>query len=238
MLKPNVSAVVGDLYPEKGARRDAGFSIFYMGINIGAFLGPLICGYLGQRVDWHLALALLASACSSASSSTGPVSSTWAMREPWRIRPPKPKRYASPMGQALPRVSAPWSASLSCSSSCAGSLGLDLQGLAQATGLVMVILAVVYFGYVIFLGGLTPRERKRVFVIFLLFIGAALFWSGFEQAGSSMNLFAERYTDWNFFGWEMPASWAQSINPLFIIIMAPVFAGLWVWLGHGSPPFR
>lgn len=78
-------------------------------------------------------------------------------------------------------------------------------------------------------------EKKRVVVIAILFVGAALFWSGFEQAGSSMNLFAERLTDRNIFGWEMPASWLQSVNALFIIIMAPIMGSLWVMLGARNP---
>ncbi|MEO1085914.1 MAG: oligopeptide:H+ symporter, partial [Acidobacteriota bacterium] len=84
-------------------------------------------------------------------------------------------------------------------------------------------------------GGLNSREKKRVVVIFLLFLGAAMFWSGFEQAGSSMNLFAERYTDRMVGDWEMPASFLQSVNPLFIIIFAPIFGWLWVALATREP---
>ncbi|HKK08920.1 MAG TPA: oligopeptide:H+ symporter, partial [Gemmatimonadota bacterium] len=97
--------------------------------------------------------------------------------------------------------------------------------------------AVLYFGSVLTFGELTGRQKKRVFVIFLLFLAAALFWSGFEQAGSSMNLFAERLTDRSVFGWTMPASLLQSVNPFFIIVLAPVFGSLWVWLNRrGKEP--
>ena len=239
LLKPNVSAVVGDLYPEKGARRDAGFSIFYMGINIGAFAGPLICGYLGQKVDWHLGFS---------AAGFGMLIGLIQYRAGVKYLGDAGTLSQSP--EALEARKSDWGRLYAALGTAVGvsillyvlrdSLGLSLQGLAQATGAIIVILAILYFGYVIAAGGLNTQEKKRVFVIFLLFVGAALFWSGFEQAGSSMNLFAERYTNWNFFGWDMPASWSQSINPLFIILCAPVFAALWVKLGSKEPsiPFK
>jgi len=105
-----------------------------------------------------------------------------------------------------------------------------IQGFARGLGYFVIVLALLYFSYIIFLSKLEKLERHRVAVIFFLFIGAALFWSGFEQAGSSMNLFAERLTDRTILGWEMPASWLQSVNPVFIIALAPVFGWLWVAL--------
>jgi POT family proton-dependent oligopeptide transporter len=116
-----------------------------------------------------------------------------------------------------------------------GFIHITLQGVAQATGVIIVSLAVLYFAYILFWGKLGMIEKKRVIVIFFLFVGAALFWSGFEQAGSSFNLFAERLTDRIIAGWEMPASWLQSVPALFIIIFAPVFAWLWVWLAYREP---
>src|SRR5690606_11676991 len=87
-----------------------------------------------------------------------------------------------------------------------------------------------YFAYILIAGGLTTDEKKRVAIIFALFIGAALFWSGFEQAGSSLNLFARDHTNRILFGWELPAGWLQNVNPAFIIIFAPVMGALWVKL--------
>jgi len=116
-----------------------------------------------------------------------------------------------------------------------GIITLTLQGVVQTTGLIIVSLAVVYFGFILVFGKLQTREKKRVIVIFLLFVGAALFWSGFEQAGSSFNLFADRLTNRFIAGWEMPASWLQSVPALFIIVFAPVFAWLWVWLASREP---
>ena len=111
-----------------------------------------------------------------------------------------------------------------------GLIPINPIAVAQGTGIFIVALAFVYFLYLILFGGLTTAEKKRVGVIAAFFVGAAMFWSGFEQAGSSLNLFAERYTDREMFGWVMPTSWLQSINPLFIIILAPVFGWLWVAL--------
>jgi POT family proton-dependent oligopeptide transporter len=113
-----------------------------------------------------------------------------------------------------------------------GVVALDFTRMAQSLGVVIVGIAIAYFAYLILLGGHTAEEKKRIGVIFWLFVLAALFWSGFEQAGSSMNLFAERLTNRVLFGWEVPASWLQSVNPIFIILMAPIFGSLWTWLAN------
>jgi POT family proton-dependent oligopeptide transporter len=114
-------------------------------------------------------------------------------------------------------------------------INITLQGIAATTGVIIVIVAFLFFLYILIFGRLGSIEKKRVIVIFFLFIGAALFWSGFEQAGSSMNLFAERYTDRTFMGFEAPASWFQSFGALFIVIFAPLFGSLWVKLGDRNP---
>lgn len=234
LLKPNVSSVVGDLYPDKGARRDAGFSIFYMGINIGAFAGPIICGYLGEQVDWHLGFSAagfgMLIGLIQYRATQGYLGTAGTLSQ-------DPKAVAARKGD----WGKLWAGTAAVVVACLAlfflreTIGLTLEGLAQATGAIIVTLAIVYFGFILLFGGLTTLERKRVFVIFLLFLGAALFWSGFEQAGSSMNLFAERFTDRMIGGWEMPASWLQSVNPLFIILLAPVFGWLWIALGSKEP---
>jgi POT family proton-dependent oligopeptide transporter len=123
------------------------------------------------------------------------------------------------------------------------AVGLGLAGvvpynpvaLAEAMTWVLLIIAFLYFAYVFFFFGLTRIEKERVGVILVLFLASAVFWAGFEQAGSSFNLFAERFTDrtWGILkGWEVPAPWFQSLGPVFIILFAPMFAGLWVWLAR------
>ena len=119
-----------------------------------------------------------------------------------------------------------------------GVLGLTVEPIAGGHGVVIVSLALLYLVLQLVSGGLDATEKKRMVVIFVLFIFSAMFWSGFEQAGSSLNLFAERLTDLNVFGWEMPASWLQSVNPLLIIALAPVFAWLWVALARRSTSRR
>jgi len=233
LLKPNVSAIVGDLYPEGGSRRDAGFSIFYMGINLGAFVGPLVCGALGEQIAWKYAFM---------AAGTGMVLGLIQYRvgagladlggAP-RLESAERKRTNQTLFLAVVAIVAV-AAILSFLQS-RGITSFNLQQAAGATGAFIVGLAMVYFAYQLVFGGLDTVEKKRMVVIFFLFIGAALFWSGFEQAGSSMNLFADRLTDRVLFGWEVPASWLQSVNPIFIIIFAPVFGWLWVALGSRNP---
>jgi proton-dependent oligopeptide transporter, POT family len=229
MLKPNVSAIVGDLYPEGGARRDAGFSIFYMGINVGAFVSPLICGYLGENVNWHLGFA---------AAGIGMVLGLIQYRlgytylkdaglyrdEARATRPDAVRKGMTGVGLVVAI------AVVIMLLSRAGVMTLTMESAARATGVIILAIAVLFFGSVLLFGGLEGAEKKRVVVIFLLFVGAALFWAGFEQAGSSMNLFAKELTNRNVLGWEVPASWLQSVNPLFIIVLAPVFGWLWVFL--------
>jgi POT family proton-dependent oligopeptide transporter len=116
-----------------------------------------------------------------------------------------------------------------------GMLHVTLLGVVDSTGVFIAALAVCYLLFVVLFGRLTIVEKKRVGVISVTFLAAACFWSGFEQAGSSMNLYAERLTNRTLGGWEMPASWLQSVNSLFIILLAPVFSALWLWLGRRSP---
>ncbi|MGQ0528978.1 MAG: peptide MFS transporter [Panacagrimonas sp.] len=234
LLKPNVSAMVGELYgPDAGAKRDAGYSIFYMGINVGAFIGQIICGYLGEKIGWHwgfgaagvfMTLGLvqyklygryLGEVGARPISSGDAARDTRTQQRGWIV-----------VALFLAGLVAVTAASL------VGALQIDAVRLAQGAGVVIVLIAASYFGYVIFLGGLTREEQQRVGVIAIFFVAAAMFWSGFEQAGSSFNLFARDHTDRVIFGWEAPASWLQAINPMFIILLAPFFAALWVNLGR------
>ncbi|WP_279322813.1 oligopeptide:H+ symporter [Rhodothermus marinus] len=113
-----------------------------------------------------------------------------------------------------------------------GRFPLSLEALAQSLGVAVVIITLLFFAYIFFFGGHTALEKRRLLVILWLVILAGLFWSGFEQAGSSLNLFARDLTDRRFGDWELPASMLQNINPLFIIIFAPVFGWLWTWLAR------
>lgn len=237
LLKPNVSAIVGGLYENDApGRRDAGFSIFYMGINIGAFLGPLICGWFAERVDWHLGFSLagvgmtfgLIQYARGLHHLRGAGELGAESAEPARVAVAR-RQLGGGLVAALVLTAA--LAGLSAT----GAISLTILGFAQATGLIVVIVAAIYFALVIAFGCRDKVERQRVFVIFLLFLGAAMFWSGFEQAGSSMNIYARDLTDRMLFGWEVPTTWLQSVNPVFIILLAPVVGLLWVRLGARNP---
>lgn len=230
LLKPNVSTMVGDLYPgtsaEQGARRDAGFSIFYMGINLGALIAPLICGYVGERINWRLGflIAGIGMLCGLVQYKLGGRNLGEAGLHPHAAGNPEARAKAVRIlvGGAIGVVLLGFVLT--------GVLGLTLESIAGATGLVIVALALLYLVMQLVSKDLDPIEKKRMVVIFVLFLFSAIFWSGFEQAGSSLNLFAERLTDRHLGGWEMPASWLQSVNPVLIIALAPVFAWLWVAL--------
>ena len=240
LLKPNVSAIVADLYPEGGARLDAGFTIFYIGINIGGFLGPLVTGEAqilwGQRagfaaasffmavgvLQFYLTKRFLGSsgayvpAAAPGAASASPVGPSAAVRaKQWRQL-----MVAVAIG-ALILVMVSF-----------GVIPVSPVSIAQAVTYAIVTMAVLYFLYYFLIADINREERRRGVVLVVLFVGCALFFSGFEQAGSSLNLFAERYTnrmvEWAHF--VIPSSWFQSANSFFIFIFAPFFAWLWVML--------
>ena len=185
LLKPNVSGIVGTLYTKDDVRRDAGFSVFYMGINLGAFIAPLICGPLGQRINWHWGFGAAG------------VGMTLGI-----IQYIAGKKHIAP--------------------------GLARMAKNEADDRVAERAA-----------GKSPSfsttEWKRISVIAILFFFSVLFWGAFEQAGSSLNLFADRLTRLNFLSWNFPSSTFQSVQPLFIIILSPVFAWIWLRLGRLEP---
>ncbi|MQA91652.1 MAG: MFS transporter [Gemmatimonas sp.] len=230
-LKPNVSALVGELYGTGDARRDAGFSIFYMGINLGAFAAPLVTSFLGEQINWHLGFA-----AAGVGMTLGVVQYVVGQRRLGSAG------TAISRGRAIAEESSERRPAILIAGSIAavgvllilqirGSIDLmTAVGLASASGLILLLLSVVYFGALLTDGQLSTLERKRIGVIAILFLFSALFWSGFEQAGSSLNLFARDLTDRVLAGWEMPAGFLQSVNAFFIIIFAPVFAWLWIWL--------
>jgi proton-dependent oligopeptide transporter, POT family len=230
LLKPNISAIVGEFYPPGDPRRDGGFTIFYMGINVGAALGPLVCGWLALD-NWHYGFA-----AAGVGMSFGLIQfklTETALGDAGRVPPAR-----LPDDAVFERRA--WGGILICllaiaimlAAALAGVITLNAVALAQASTYAIVAIALLYFAYLFLFGQLTQEERGRVIVIIVLFFAAAMFWSGFEQAGSSLNLFAERYTIREFGGFEIPASWFQSLNPIFIIILAPFYSMLWIALAR------
>jgi POT family proton-dependent oligopeptide transporter len=228
LLKGNVSVIVGKLYAEGDSRRDAGFSIFYMGINLGAFIAPLICGYLGQNINWHMGfgaagvgmtlgvIQYVLGSRNLGDAGLRPAPATPEQRSKWR-------RQAQISGAIL--------AALVLIVGVGGYTGMvpvSARQVADAAGVFLLVVIVGFFGWLYTSSEWTPEERKRLYVIGVLFLAASLFWSVFEQAGSTLNLFADRNTYNNVLGFNFPSSWFQSMNSLFLIIFAPIMA--WVWV--------
>lgn len=226
LLKPNVSALVGDLYPEGGARRDAGFSIFYMGINTGAFLAPLFTGYLGERVGWHWGFGV---------AGVGMLIGVLTYRArvgktlgPLGLAPSSDAREQQTVKRwALGLLAVAFVVVLLA---MFGVIRINPVAVAQRMSITMATMGLLYFGYLFLFAGLTGDEKKRMAVIFALCLFSIVFWAAFEQAPTSLNLFARDFTDRTVFGWEMPTLWLQSANSFFVITLAPVFGALWIWL--------
>ncbi|HVN43722.1 MAG TPA: peptide MFS transporter [Steroidobacteraceae bacterium] len=223
LLKPNVSAIVASLYPEGGARRDAGFSIFYMGINIGAALGSFFVPIAAAAFGWRVGFALPA-----LFMALGVVQFLWT------------RSYLGEAGlQPAHERRGSWTAVIVFLGALAllvvllmsGRVRLDAAVLAAAATWGYGVLAVAYFVYLLFFAGLSSLERRRALLMVALFVASVIFWAGYYQQGGSFNLFAERYTDRHILGWEMPAGVLQAVNPFFVITLAGVFAALWIALG-------
>jgi POT family proton-dependent oligopeptide transporter len=228
LLKPNLSALVAQLYPEGGYRRDAGFTIYYMSVNIGATIGPLITAWLAERYGWPA--GFFAAAVGMVLGVAYFIRSRSCLGD--MGRGPAPAHAG-----AKPLRPRPWLTGISIGIAAlvllfwSGALPVSPIGIQAGSTWAIVALSVGYFVYLLFFAGLTLLERKRATLMLVLFFACALFWSGFEQAGSSFNLFAERYTDRVYGSFTVPAGWFQTLNPIFIVIFAPFFSALWVRLG-------
>jgi POT family proton-dependent oligopeptide transporter len=233
LLKPNVSAIVGELYTPGDPRRDGGFTIFYMGINLGAFLGPLVCGTLGQSPNfgWHYGFA------AAGVGMLFGVVQFWMTKQSLGDAGLEPSSTGDAERDAVGRrrgwlgVSVGLLIVVSVGLlAMSGALDLNPLAISRQTTYLIAAMAVLYFSYLLFFAKLESIERKRVLVLIVLFLGASMFWSGFEQAGSSLNIFADRHTVLQWGPFTLLSTWFQSLNSAFIIIFAPVFAWMWVWL--------
>ena len=234
LLKPNISALVGDLYPEGGARRDAGFSIFYMGINSGAFLGQIVTGFLGESVGWHFGFG-----AAGVGMLIGLITFLALNKKTLGNLGLAPTRHPDPVIDARQQSRGKLGVAIGLGIlalvivlAAMGVITLDPQVIGRNMTFVLVGMAVLYFTYIFTVGGLSGDEKKRVGVIMVLFLFSAIFWSAFEQAPTSLNLFARDFTDRHIGGFEIPASWFQSINSAFVILLAPVMAAVWVGLSN------
>jgi proton-dependent oligopeptide transporter, POT family len=234
LLKPNVSAIVGQLYPGGDSRRDAGFSIFYMGINLGAFISPLACGYVAQRIYWRygFGLAAIGMVIGVVQYVLGNRHLRGAGREPAIVKGStehvRSKRQLK-MGSAALAGLVLLVAFLSMTDAT------SVKAVADTSGAMLVSVVVIFFLWMFFAASWTPVEGRRLMVVAVLFVASSIFWSVFEQAGSTMNLFAQEKTNKVVAGFNVPASWFQSVNAIFIIVLAPAFAWLWLRLGRKEP---
>ncbi len=234
LLKPNISTMVGTLYRENDVRRDAGFSIFYIGINLGALIAPLICSYVGENINWHygfgaagvgMTLGLIQYVLGGKYLGKAGLASS-GTQDDYRLL----RRVLT--GAAIVIAAA-------VIALFAGLFTFSAEALSDAFGLILAGIVIAYFVWLLTAKGYTATERRRFWAILVLFIAASLFWSAFEQAGSTLNLFAEKNT--NLHAWDFPlwglfrASYYQAVNSVFIIALAPVFAWLWVALRRHEP---
>ena len=236
LLKPNVSTIVGQLYASGDHRRDAGFSIFYMGINIGALISPLACGWVGEKISWHLGfgvagIGMLAGLIQYVLGAKYLGDAGLYPAKPESLEQDRRQKRRAAIGALLFLAVLALAGGLAAG----GQIAITAELVSQVLGVLLVVVTIAMFSWLIFGPGWSTVERKRFGAILVLFIACTLFFATNEQAGSSLNLFAERSTDNHVFGFAYPASWLQSVNPIQIIILAPVFAWLWVTLGRREP---
>jgi POT family proton-dependent oligopeptide transporter len=235
LLKGNVSVIVGRLYGKNDIRRDAGFSIFYMGINLGAFIAPLVCGYLGEKISWHLGFA-----AAGVGMTLGVIQYVLGSRNlgdagllPAPAESPQAAARLQRNAVAAGLILIALVAGLGYGA-YTGAIPISAQQVADGAGVMLLAIVVLFFGWLFTSGNWTPEERKKLYVIGVLFLASALFWSVFEQAGSTLNLFARDHTHNVVLAWSYPASWFQSLNSLFLIIFAPIFAWLWLRMARSK----
>lgn len=229
LLKPNIGAVVGQLYSKTDERRDAGYALYYMGINIGSLLGYTVCGWLAVEAGWHYAFGAAA-----VGMFFGLVQFYLTSRNLEGVSA-EPAVRMSPAGQRKSWISIMiflGALAIVTALTLAGSLSIDAVSMAQNVAVVFTATFFIYFGVVYFRGNLSAIEKKGMWALMLVCIASACFWSGFEQAGSSLNLFARDYTDRIIGGFEIPTAWFQNANPFFIIMLTPFFAAMWIKLGQ------
>jgi POT family proton-dependent oligopeptide transporter len=257
LLKPNISTLVGLLYSPSDARRDSGFAIYYMAINIGSFFGQSACGYFAQhswfkanvlsplgfsaQSSWHFGFAaaavgmflgLVQFILSGRLMGAAGVDPYPPANAEEALRRRKILRYGGIVLLALVAMGVVGYYAVQ-------RAGVDGDVLANAVNLgfgsILVVATLLSFGRILFFSGLDRVERNKIYVVFLLFLASVIFWSAFEQAGGLLNLFALQKSQDQILGFEFPTAWYQNINPLGIIFLSPFFAYLWLRWGDRSP---
>ena len=238
LLKGNISTIVGQLYDGQDDRRDSGYTIFYMSINIGSTLGFLICSYLGEKIGWHWGFG-----AAGIGMTFGVIQYIKhrhllgdAGMHPNEMPDEKRKKFTNYLKVSLVAMFLVIGAGLF------GFIVIDPRFFAEQFAYFLTIVAGLYFIYLFLFAGLNASERKNLILLFLLFIGAAAFWSGFDQSAGSLNIFARDYTDLSVAGYKIPVGWLQFANPIIVVLFAPIFAGIWAQIARKnldpSLPFK
>lgn len=238
-FKPNISTIVGQLYEDNDPRRDGAFTIFYMGINVGAFFSPLVCGTLGERLGWEYGFAGAA-----IGMAVGIVIFLMGQKSFGKAGFPPSRKDLDENSRLLVRdwLDIGWITIAVCAVASACVLLLDPftavwsqipEVVKGVLGVIILVGAITGLFGMAYKGGMKENkakavsDAKAVAAILVISLFVIFFWLGFEQAGGTMTLFAEEQTDRHIFGWEMPASYFQSVNPIFIVILAPIFSLMW-----------
>jgi len=236
LLKGNVSTIVGQLYAQGDPRRDSGFSIFYMGINTGALISPIICGYVGDRFGWRLGFGLagVGMLAGLAIYVLGGKHLGAAGLHPASTGDPGQDRLQRRNAMLAVGGGLAFFALLGVLGAT-GAIEFTPKLIANALGYGLLAISVAVFSWLILSRGWSLVERKRSAAILVLFVSSALFWAALEQAGSSLSLFAQRAVNRDVLGFVFPASWYQFVEPFFVVTLAPVFAWFWLRLGRRDP---
>ncbi|WP_433062688.1 peptide MFS transporter [Dactylosporangium sp. CS-033363] len=226
-VKANATSLVGTLYAEDDPRRDAGFSLFYLGINLGALVGPLLTGLLQQEAGFHwgFGLAALGMAIGLVQYTIGRKKLSGPAREVPNPLPPGRRWLVAAVALAVVAVIA-----------VVVATGLlPASRLATAVVVVSAVAAAAYFTVILSSRSITGLERQRMLGFLPMFLASTVFWSLYQQQFTVVTIYSDQRLDRDLFGWEMPVSWVQSINPVFIIVLSGAFAALWTRLGDRQP---
>jgi POT family proton-dependent oligopeptide transporter len=225
LLKPNIGAMVGQLYADNDGRRDSGYTLYYLGINLGSIIGYMVCGYLQVSMGWHWAFGAAAvgmgigllqyrhtiSKLNGAGAQPAQRMSAANTKRSWQI-----------IGLFLVGLATLTFTMLT------GRLSFDPVTLAQYTAIGITTVFLAYYAGIYWFGNLNGNEKRSLGALFLVCLASIFFWTGFEQAGSSLNLFGRDYTERMIGTFEIPTAWFQSANSFFIVLLSPFFAALWI----------
>ena len=221
LLKGNISTIVGKLYEDDDRRRESGYTIFYMAINIGSTLGFLVCSFLGEKIGWHWGFG-----AAGIGMSFGVLQFIYSKNLLGSAGlDPNPMEEVKRAKLAVGAKISLGGMFVVIVSGLLGFYTIEPRVFAENFSYFLTIVAGVYFLYLFLFAGLNSTEKRNLILLVLLFIGAAAFWSGFDQSASSLSIFARDYTD-------IPVGWLQFANPIFVVIFAPIFAGIWTHLGR------